>query len=133
MQWQFVKIYIFWLYLRIVLFFLSRVVHINSHELQYLGRTVLVSLVAEAERLVEIMRCLQKSYPISIENGSGSNIKEPGPFRQGFVYKHSARLQGEAIRSKSASKGGQLVCLKTLSSTPHPPLSRMTYSSFKKQ
>ena len=26
-------------------------------------------------------------------------VKEPGPFRQGFVYKHSARLQGEAIRS----------------------------------
>ena len=106
MQWQFVKIYIFWLYLRIVLFFSSRVVHINSHELQYLGRTVLVSLVAEAERLVEITRSLQKSYPIRVENGPGSNIKEPGPFRQGFVYKHSARLQGEAIRRKSASKGG---------------------------
>ena len=74
-------------------------VHINSHELQYLGRTVLVSFVAEAERLVEILRCLQKSYPITVENGPGSNIKEPGPFRQGFVYKHSARFQGEAITS----------------------------------
>ena len=50
---------------------------------------MLVSLVAEAERLVEIMRSLQKSYPITVENGPGSNIKEPGPFRQGFVYKHS--------------------------------------------
>ena len=43
---------------------------------------MLFSLVAEPKRLAEPRGASKKSYPIRIENGPGSKIKEPGPFRQ---------------------------------------------------
>ena len=57
---------------------------------------MLFSLVAEPKRLAE-PRGAPKSYPIRIENGPGSKIKEPGPFRQSrqrglFINKLSSLL-----------------------------------------
>ena len=87
------------------LFFSSRVVHISSHGLQYPGRTVLVSLLAEPKRLVEPM----SSPPKIVSNQDRDwKIKEPGPFRQGFVYKllaGSKRAVNQLISSVKVQRG----------------------------